>query len=165
MASVVLLAACSGGGGENQGAEGAKESSALTLQPGEWEMSTEVLEMTLAGKAAPTPGPAKMNVSTRTCITPEQVAQPEPTVFAGSNGSCKYDNFYMSGGRLVSAMTCAQPGGGEMKMSTEGSFTPTSIDATMEMTSSVSAPGDMKMKARLQGKRLGDCPAESAAKA
>jgi hypothetical protein len=69
----------------------------------------------------------------------------------------------MSRGRIVSAMTCADPSGqGKTMMSMEGSYTAQTIDATMSMTTSVVAQGDMKMSSQLTGKRLGDCPAGAA---
>jgi hypothetical protein len=161
LAALAGVAACSGGG------ETAKEvdPASIKLTPGEWELTSEITNLTLADQgAAAMPMKVGMKTTTKSCITPEQVEQPQPTMFASSKDSCTYKNFYMSRGRLVASMSCKQPGAdAEMLMTIEGKYSDTSMDVSVDMATSVSGPGDVKVNSKLSGRRLGDCPAPGSA--
>jgi len=151
------VAACSGGGDESANAV---DPASIRLTPGEWELTSEITNMTLTDQgAAALPMKVGMKTVTKSCITPEQVDQPQPTMFASSKDSCTYKNFYMSRGRLVASMSCKQPGSdGEMLMTIEGKYADTSMDVSVEMATSRSGPGDVKVNSKLSGRRLGECP-------
>jgi hypothetical protein len=165
LATAAILSACSGNGGD-KAADKAADTTTIKLQPGLWEMTSEITSMQIAGQSGNMPGFKAAKVTASNCITQAQVDQPQPTVFGGSGGGgCKYDNFYMSGGRLVSAMTCKQEKtAGEMHMSVEGKYSATSIEATVQMVNSL-AGGNMNMTSKLNGRRVGECTAETPEKA
>jgi hypothetical protein len=159
VSALVGLAACSGGGGEESSNK--IDRASIRLEPGEWELTNEITNITLADQGtAAVPMKVGMRTTTKSCITPEQVEQPQPTIFASSKDTCTYKNFYMSRGRLVASMSCKQPGlDGEMLMTVEGDYTNTSMDVTVEMATSLVGPGDVKVNSKISGRRLGECPA------
>lgn len=157
---VSVLAACSDDGAE-QKASGPK--AAIQLQPGQWEMTSEIVSITMTQKGAPAaPIKAGTKVTMANCITPEQVKSPDAALFSGTKGSCKYDNFYMANGRLNAQMTCTQPGQqGNLMMNIDGNYTPTTIEVNSDLDTYVTGAGDMKMTSRLTGKRIGECTGET----
>jgi hypothetical protein len=157
---VTVLAACSDDGGQ-QKASGTK--AAMQLQPGQWEMTSEITNITMTQKGAPmAPIKAGTKVTIANCITPEQVKSPDATLFSGTKGSCKYDNFYMANGRLNAQMTCAQPGQqGNLMMNIDGTYTPTTMEVSSDLDTNVAGAGNMKMSSKLTGKRIGECTGEA----
>src|SRR6188474_3124710 len=95
MFSALLLASCGGQGGnenqtsETQGASKAAESGAagggdVTLQPGLWESTVEVVSMTMPNMPQGMTLPKQAAVSTRTCMTASQLTAPGPSMFSGN---------------------------------------------------------------------------------
>jgi hypothetical protein len=148
---LVGVAGCSGGA-EKTEAPAAK----IELQPGQWEMTTQITELTING--ASQASNASQPVTIKNCVTPEQVKQPDPKMFGdGKNSSCKYDNFYMSDGRINAGISCKGPDGSSTINSTiNGQFTPTTMAIDMEMLSNMGG-ANMRMKAKLDAKRIGEC--------
>jgi len=151
------VAACSGGGEESANKV---DPASLRLEPGEWELTSEITNLSIAEQgSAAVPMKVGMKTTTKSCITAEQVEQPQPTLFSSSKDTCSYKNFYMSRGRLVASMSCKQPGtANEVLMTVEGKYTNTAMDVSIEMATSLAGPGDVKVNSKLSGRRLGDCP-------
>lgn len=181
-AAALLLAACGGGESTEQSAaatgevnlknasleEVAKQaeaaSGAAKLQPGQWETKVEVSDIQMPGVPAAVAETVKgsmkgaANTTITNCITPEEAERPQGRVFGGASDQCRYDHFEMRGGRMSAKMVCqdANSGGG-MTMTSAGTFTATSfaVSNDMEMKGGAQA---MTMKARVTGRRLGECP-------
>jgi len=179
-----MLSAC--GKGDEQGAGGASaanqsaeevasEMKKVTLQPGEWETTQEVVDISIEG--APEGMPQGMmeamkgrKTTIRNCITPEQAENPSADFLTAQKDSkCTYSGFEMSGGQIKGVVSCpgGEGGAGSARVVMEGSYTPASYAMNMEMQSEgmggTGAPGmAMHMKMRSTGKRVGDCPAGSA---
>ena len=151
LASLAVLAACSEGGDPAEKKESAQ--AALKMQPGQWETTVEVTEMTMADKSMPSiKGGQKTTVSS--CVTAEQVDKPGAAVFGASKGDCSYDNFYMSNGRLNASMSCKQAGmPGTVNSSIDGRYSADSFEADVT-TSSYTGTADFKMAAKVTGKRV-----------
>lgn len=146
----LALSACSGGTSQNAAApEEAK------LQPGQWEMTTQMTSMSSGQQKLPAEAMKPVTVSS--CITADQVAKPQPTLFTASKGSCKYDSFYMANGILNFTMKCEQPGS-SVASTTQGTFTSTTMDAEVQMVT-YTADTQMNMSAKLSGRRVGECTA------
>jgi hypothetical protein len=169
-AAALALAACgsSGGGkaGENGSAaatgSGGGSASGVSLQPGEWEMKMEVVDMKVEGMP---PGLAESMKSraggtNRTCMTAEEAKGPKGDIFAGDkSGNCKSEGFKWSGGRIQGKTTCPGQGGtGQTVMTMEGSYSPQSIDMTMKSQTDM-AGKPMTMEMRVSGRRVGECTA------
>ncbi|WP_066480430.1 MULTISPECIES: DUF3617 domain-containing protein [unclassified Sphingomonas] len=180
---ILMLAACGGGSGGNstveqaaetgevdltnaapgEVAKQAKASGAMRLNPGEWETTVEVVDIDIPGmpKGGPHSDVMKVMREAKTtvtnCVTPEEAENPESGVFTGSNGQCRYERFRMGGGRIDGTLACrGKDGGGDMRMSVNGTFSDTAfaLDNAMETRMGDSV---MKMRAKVSGKRIGAC--------
>ena len=168
--AAVLLASC-GGQSENQqaaapgGNEAAPAAStagtgeavaATALQPGLWEISTEVVAMEMGNvpqrkSAMPSP------TTTRSCLTPEQASAPNGAFFAGSSepGVCTAENMAMADGRIQGVVQCNQPGSA-MRSTLEGRFTATSFEVNQRVETSAQGM-NMTMQSRTSGRHVGEC--------
>ncbi len=155
-----FVAACSAEAGADQKAKPAT----LALDAGQWETTTEVTRLDVVDGGTPAVAMAVGDkIVTSNCVGAEEVKKPAAVVFAGiDKADCSYDTFYMSRGRLNAAMTCTQPGlGGKMMVSTDGNFTATGFEATSDMRTILSGPGDVSVATKVSGRRTGDCTAKA----
>ena len=163
--AALLLAACGSQGGNEQAANGAGGAEAgggggaatVSLQPGMWETTVEVLRMNMpnmpAGVTAPTPPPTTV----RACLTAAQASQPNANFLTGSgeSGGCTYENFSMTGGRIQGTVTCNAQGA-TMRSTLNGQFTPTSYEITTQAQTSANGM-NVEMETRTRSRRTGDC--------
>jgi hypothetical protein len=167
--AAVLLASCGGQGENQQAAPGGNEAAPATttadtgeavaataLQPGLWEITTEVVAMEVAnmpqGKSA-LPSPT----TTRSCLTADQASAPNGAFFAGSGepGGCTAENMAMAEGRIQGVVQCDQPGGA-MRSTLEGRFTATSFEVNQRVETSAQGM-NMNMQSRTSGRHVGEC--------
>lgn len=124
------------------------------LQPGKWEIRTQVSDLKMANMPAGMPAnpPAQTNTI---CITPEQAAKGPEEMLKQSGADCTVASNSFAGGRMESDVSCKLPGDTQMTGKTTGTFTPTSFttDQQMEMTGRTA----MSQKVRIEGKRIGEC--------
>lgn len=176
--ALLALGACSksedkagSGGGEAQSAqEIAAQVKKVSLQPGEWETTSEIVDARMEN--APEGMPAGMmdsmkgrKTSVKSCITPEQAENPGADFLAAQkDGRCTYSGFEMAGGAIKGTVTCAGQDGATATMKMEGIYTPTSYTTTVNMESAGMGGAQAKdmtmlMTTRVSGKRIGECPA------
>ncbi|MEO8723299.1 MAG: DUF3617 domain-containing protein [Sphingobium sp.] len=177
LAAVVMLAGC----GKKDAAEQAANSNApksaeevasaigkVTLQPGEWEIRQQVVDVQFTGAPKGMPVEAmrsamgKLNVL-KHCVTPEQAAKPNADFLAAQKDTkCKYSGFDMGAGTIHGTVNCPNGQGGTMTATMQGVYHPTDYAMTMDMTMAGMSPGmTMTMKMKTDGKRVGECaPAE-----
>ena len=166
-----LTAACSDKGADHDGdgkitaEEVAQEMNRVTLEPGEWENSVEIVDVKIEG--LPEGAPAGIMDSmkgkvtkSKSCITKEQAENPGAEFFAAQEKTnCEVKKFEMSGGAVSSEMACSNMGGapGNMTMVMDGQYGPSSYDMTMNMNGGASGM-KMDITAKSIGKRIGACP-------
>ncbi len=186
-AAALAMAAC-GSGGDKAGGRGADVSEAPAgggngsaaaagggsgataaggnLQPGEWEMKMEVVNVKVEGLPEGVADQMKSQTGgiSRTCMTPEEAKAPKGDIFTGEKaGNCKSEGFKWEGGRIQGKTSCAGEGGaGRTVMTMNGRYTPQSIDMTMKSESEMMGKG-MTMEMRMSGRRVGECTAETEA--
>lgn len=163
-AAALALISCGGGGDGNEAAgdkaaEGAGTSGAsASLQPGQWEITTQVLSMSAPnmpqGVNIPLPGPTTI----RTCITPEQAGQPGANIFTGSgeSGGCTYESNNVRGGRVEATVEC-NTADGTMRSTMTGQYGGSSFEVNQQVETTASGQ-TMEMESRTSGRRVGDCP-------
>jgi hypothetical protein len=158
---LLALGACGSGGTDGT------SSGSAQLQPGEWEMKMELLDVKGPGVPAGAVEQMKQQLARthRTCMTPEEAKGPKADMFtSGQAANCKQDDFNWSGGKIHGVLTCAGAGGdgkGKMTMTMDGQYGGQSIDMTMK--SKTEAEGmSMDMDMRITGRRVGECPPEKA---
>jgi hypothetical protein len=170
-AAALALAACGsnekgdGNGSAAAGGGGSPSASAsgVNLQPGEWEMKTEVVNVSAEGLPAGVAEgmKAQASSSSKTCMTPEEAKGPKGDIFAGKGSNCKSENFSWSGGTIKGRTVCTGQGGaGETVMEMDGKYSAQSIDMTMKSKTELAGKG-MTMEMRLSGRRIGECGAAS----
>ena len=155
--SIALVAACSGGGAD-------------TIQPGQWEMVTQMTSVEAPG--APEPVVAQMRSAMAnqrqtqsTCITPEQARNPSRNMVGQSNNAagCEFSDTTFAGGNIRIRANCRPPGAGQMEMSVDGDYTATTMNGRIAVN--MQAPGmaggggvqQIRMSGTLTGRRTGDC--------
>jgi len=164
-ACLVLVAACGSAEDGPQEAElsaneVAEQLSALEIEPGLWESTTQIVSV-----SGPLPEEALKQMtgqrtSIRNCITPEQAKRPSANFLAAQqNSDCTYQQFKVENGRLNGRMTCS--GGDlpdEMVTVMNGAYGPEGYDMVLDMETAA-LPGNlaMKIKARTEGRRVGEC--------
>jgi hypothetical protein len=166
VAAVLALAACGSsdkGDGNGSAASGGGSASGVSLQPGEWEMKTEVVNVTAEGLPAGIADGMKAQAAstTKTCMTPEEAKGPKGDIFAGNQSNCKSEGFSWSGGRIKGKTTCSGQGGaGKTVMEMDGTYSAQNIDMTMKSETDLGMAGKaMKMEMRVSGRRIGECTA------
>jgi hypothetical protein len=168
-AAALALTACGSSekGGNASSAAGGSGSgggsaSGVSLQPGEWEMKTEVVNVTAEGLPAGIAEGLKSQASstTRTCMTPEEAKGPKGDMFAqGNPANCKSEGFSWAGGRIQGKTTCTGQGGaGKTVMTMDGRYGAQNIDMTMKSETDLGGKA-MNMEMRVSGRRVGECTA------
>lgn len=167
LAAGLTLAACGGeGGGSGNGSGngaaggGGGGTTAVQMQPGEWELTSTTTRMVVPGRpGAPLPQPRPV----RQCVTPEQAASVTGAVIRniGQNGECTMQTNAASGGRIQATVQCRIPHGGTATFTVDGSYTATTLEMTQQVRTS-GAAANVEMDMRTTGRRIGDCPAGGA---
>lgn len=162
-AASLALAACGAGESRNMTVEEvAAELRGLRIEPGLWEISSQVLDAN--GPNLPRKAQARIKgprQSVRNCITPEQAAHPESNFLRTQRtGNCTYRDFSMRDGRMRGEMRCTGGGmPGIVTTSMDGLYGPRSHDVRMRMTSTGMPQGaNMTIETRTIGRRIGACP-------
>ena len=162
-AALLALGACGTGESRNMTVdEVAAELRNVRVEPGLWDVSSEVLDAT--GPNLPRRAQAEIRrhrPSVRNCITAEQAAHPELNFLRTQrDGHCTYRGFSMRDGRMRGEMRCAGGGmPGIVTTSMDGLYGPRSHDVRMRMTSTGMPQGaNMIIETRTIGRRIGACP-------
>lgn len=145
--------------------------SAVQLQPGQWEMTTIVTDAQAPGASAAFLAQMRAGMSQRQvmaeCMTPEQAADPKRwSLNPGAPPErCTYTDQILAGGVIRVASTCPLPDGGSTRVTVEGSYTATTMEARVssQVVAGRNAPPDMPRTMSTAGtfaaRRTGDCPA------
>jgi hypothetical protein len=159
---LLVLAACSEGAAPTK--QDAEAPPAEQLSAGQWEMTTEVTRLTPRDKGAPAiKTPEGSRSTTSSCVAEADVKKPQPALFAPEGSECSYRDIYMSGGRLNATLACSRAGlGGTIATNVNGSFTATTFEGDATSETSLSGDGDVRIDAKLTGRRTGDCTAAPA---
>lgn len=170
--SLSMLAACSSGADENNdGKVSAVEmgremasGGAIKMKPGLWE--TKITFNSVDAKGLPDAAKASMlaamgkGVSVKSCLTKEQVEKPGADFFGSPQESnCSFEELDRSGNRMKVAMTCKPDGKTVIQNSMDGSFATEIYSMNMKQKTSGTPMGDISMVGKIEGKRLGECPA------
>jgi hypothetical protein len=130
------------------------QGPANALEPGQWEMTTEVLK--LMGISPRHGGPVS-TLTIRHCLTEEEASRPNANFLTGNDADsgCTYQDFSMVDGRVRARVQC---GASDMSMTAlvSGEFNSTSLETRVE--GEVSRSGvDVPIESRSRARRTGDC--------
>lgn len=155
-----LAAACSGGGEEQKA-----EQAADTLQPGQWEISSEVSDFRSTDQATPAlKASAGDKATAQACIEAGKEDEPPAEMFAGTGYECDYKDRYIRGGRINLSLECGREAlEGQVMMSVQGTYKGDSFEGTSTATSFLPGDGDFVMNSKISGRRTGPtCTAPAA---
>jgi hypothetical protein len=168
LVAILPLAACSKGPsiqaenatvGEVNGKVAEAGGAASFVNPGKWVSNVTIEEMSMPGMppsaAAQMKGMMGTAHATTSCLTPEEAKRPKEDFFAGESG-CRYDHFTMAGGKIDAVMKCDRPNGAQV-MQIAGTYSPDTYNMVMASTSSEGRSAGMKMRMRVDAKRVGAC--------
>jgi hypothetical protein len=166
---VAALAACGKSGDQGNGKQSATGSSAaatgsgpIQIQPGEWEMTYETVNVSGAGLPPGYLAAMKGHkVTRRDCITPEQAAQPMAKMMdAQQKGQCDYKGFSIANGHIQGTVSCGSGGKtpGKMTMTMNGQYDGQSYAYTSSMTNEGQGM-NMTIESRSTAHRIGECTA------
>ena len=142
--------------------------SAVSLQPGMWETTIQFTSIDVPG-APPAELAAMRAMMGRPqvhseCMTPAEAANPAQRMMnPSSNGNaCQFSDSTFAAGTIRVHGSCQAPGRGTSQTSMEGSYTATTMQATLssEMHPPAGTPGpqQVRMTGTLSARRTGDCP-------
>ena len=92
--------------------------------------------------------------------------KPPAMLLAGApEYSCKYGNHYMSSGTLNSDLNCTREGlRGQVLVGVDGSYTAETIELNQSLSTALSGTGDVRISAKITGRRTGECTAAATTK-
>ena len=168
-----LLLALAGCGGSDTKAEGepgdvsatgagaAPGGAAARIQPGEWEMTVETVNIEAPNMPPEAAAMMKKTMgekqTSRQCITPEEAAG--AFVTQDQQTDCTREGFSLAGGRIQGTVTCTGEDG-KVTVTLNGRHSGTSYDMNSKVQSENQA-GSMTIETRTTGRRIGECPAGS----
>lgn len=175
MTGLALLSGCTKMGADTDGdgkvsaAEAQaelKQDGAMAMQPGLWEVKISFNSI----EAPKLPAEARdqmlkamgSGMSVQSCLTKEQTENPGVDFFgADEQSNCTFAKLDREGDDIAVEMTCKPEGGMTIASKMNGSFAKESYTMTMEQKSGGTPMGDLTMKGKIEGKRIGECPAQS----
>ena len=174
-AAAIALAACSDSGGADKDGDGEitreemaeelKSGGAVEMQPGKWEVTTSFSEFDAPGMSEQMRGMMAQQIgkgtTVTTCLTEEDVKDPGADFMGGDDDSCKFNEFDRSGNSMSVDMACTQEGGMTMNSKMEGSFGKDSYEMAIDAQMAGSPIGDIAMKGKVVGKRIGECDGDA----
>lgn len=172
-AALLVVSACSDKGADrdNDGKVSADEAKAemasggaMKMKPGEWEVKISFDQV--EGKGLPPQAMEMMKtqmakgITTKSCMTKEESEKPSADFFGSTaDSNCNFEELNRSGNSMKVAMTCKPEGGMTMTSKMDGSFAAESYTMNVEQKTEGTPMGAFIMKGKIEGRRLGDCPA------
>ena len=167
VAGALMVAAC-GGGDNNASGNGNAEGTAARASaggevkplPGRYRTQVQLLSAELPGAPAGAEAMMRQALGAQKheyCLTPQEADQSFAEMAKRSqDGSCTTDSYEANGNRFQAALTC-QSQAGTMRMTMEGTGTPTTSDITMAMNGDFGGMGPASLRMKLTNQRIGDC--------
>jgi hypothetical protein len=152
LVAIALVAGCGEPPAENQAAP-----AAAALAPGQWELTSEVTSFRKTGQGSPRiETPVGTRATQSLCVGAGRELQ--SAFFAGEGHRCSYGAYYVRNGRVNVTMGCTRDGvDGTITIAAEGTFQANSVEFRRNMTTTLTAGGNVAAEARVTGRRTGDC--------
>jgi hypothetical protein len=162
------LTACSGGNDKSDEspavATPAKSMPAFAVKPGLWEI--KITFKSIEAKGLPEAAKKQMmaamgnGITVKNCVTKEQSKKPGAEFFGSPNSSnCAMNTMDVSGDRMSVKLTCKPDANAVIENSMNGTFADDSYSMDVQQKTSGTPMGDLITAGKIDGKRLGDCPA------
>ena len=157
--AVLTLAGC----GEEKAVTPAAAETPQTLAAGEYEVSSEVTKLASADKSTPATKIKRGDKTTvKGCVGDD--GKPDMALFVEAGDKCTATSSYVRSGRVSIQYQCNRPGHGGLYPNVDGNITAGGFEALVNTSTAFSGDGDYTLSRHLTAKRVGNCPAEVAAK-
>jgi Protein of unknown function (DUF3617) len=172
-AAALAISACSDKGADADGdgkisdAEATAEMSAdgaMVTKPGLWEV--KMVFSKVEGEKVPARVLAQMRtqaakgMTVKSCMTKEQVDKPGVDFFGGTaEANCAMESLDRSGNNLAGIMKCKPADNVVLTSKMDGKFAAETYTMNIEQSTEGTPMGAVKMIGKIEGKRVGDCPA------
>jgi hypothetical protein len=158
--AVGLLAACS----SEAAPDDTPAATAAALTPGEYAMTSTITAFRSTDGATPLSKAKLGDVSeTKACVAPDGTL--DPAIFAEAGDTCTATNSYVREGRMSIQLSCTRPDApGQIMPGVDAKFTADTFEGKATTTTYLKGFGDYALTRTIAAKRVGDCPAEVAAK-
>jgi Protein of unknown function (DUF3617) len=166
---VSTLTACSGGDDNTKGKSAnstaaTKSIDLINVKPGLWE--TKITFKTVDAQSLPEATKQQMiaamgkGITMKSCVSEEQTEKLGAEFFGSPKGSnCLVEAVNVSGAQMSVKLTCKPGGKTVISSSMTGRFGADYYTMDMQQKTSGTPIGDLITTGRVDGKRLGDCPA------
>ena len=156
IAPMLALAAC---GGEAPVANEA-EAKPATLPAGEWEIASTVETLRSTDNTTPATALRQGETTTSKVCIGEQGGKPDLAALLPESDECTATTVYARNGRVSAAYTCRRASDpGQVMPAMDGNYTADTLEMVVTTGTYFSGTGDYALTQKLNGKRLGDCPA------
>jgi hypothetical protein len=161
----LALAAC-GGDKKEKAAATAAEAVPAKLAGGLYQVDSEVTQLSSTDKSTPA---TKLKQGEKqvikACVSAEGL--PDPALLGEVGDKCEIKNSYIRNGRMSAQMSCTREGqsGGYVMPAMMGTYSADGFEGEINTLTYFVAEGDYRLTRKITAKRVGDCPAEGAAKA
>lgn len=125
------------------------------FRAGQWESTSRILE--ISGLPESEAADLKSRIGGQkfsTCLTQEEVEQPDADFFSGNQSDCSYSRFAMADGKIEATMRCVT-GNIVQDNTLTGTYAPERYDFTL--TSVGEGPTGETMTLAVSAQRVGDC--------
>ena len=136
--------------------------TASFVRPGKWQSRMQIEQFELPG-APPEAASAMRAMQERlqtgeSCLEAEDVKRPNGDFFGAPGKNCRYDHFTMGGGKIDAVMQCSGDGTTQ-SMAMQGTYSADAYQMRVSLNADAGAgpAGGMKMKMRVDAKRIGEC--------
>jgi hypothetical protein len=158
-----MLAAC--GGEKKEEATAAAAAVPAKLAGGLYEVSAEVTQLSSTDNSTPATRLKQGETQViKACVSAD--GQPDPALLAEAGDKCEIKNSYIRNGRMSAQMSCSREGqSGYVMPAMRGSYSGEGFEGEINTLTYFVAEGDYRLTRKVTAKRLGECPADRAAKA
>jgi hypothetical protein len=171
--AALAISACSEKGADADGdgkisdAEATAEMAdggSMAMKPGEWEVKISFNKIVAPGIPAELQGKMKEQMGKgmiqKSCLTQKQVDKPGGDFFgAPAEANCTFEELKRTGDSMKVAMTCKPAGNMTIKSKMDGKFAAETYTMNINQNTEGTPMGTVKMTGKIEGKRVGDCPA------
>ena len=159
----LALAAC--GGEKKDEAAAAAAAIPAKLASGLYEVNAEVTQLASTDNTTPATKLKQGDKQVvKACVSAD--GQPDPALLGEADDKCEIKNSYIRNGRMSAQMSCTREGqSGYVMPAMMGSYSAEGFEGEISTLTYFTAEGDYRLTRKVTAKRVGDCPAEGAAKA
>ena len=170
--AALSLAGCGGTGGDAdtdgdgnvtmEEARAAAEAAGDTIKPlpGKYKATMQFVKAEIPGAPPEMQDMLGANMSNtyEFCLTPEMADQGfGEALQEGQDDSCTISRLNINGNDIDMAMSCNEPGAGEMAITMTGTVSPTKSDLTMVSQGMMGGMGNANIEMNVVQERIGDC--------